>query len=187
MGLPWQSRVGCQAHRGQPRCAGCGSSWPALSDSPAAAFQLDFIEEKFMGLLSRIGNAIHHAIDKVADGLHAIGESIKSTVQSLGNAIKAIANVAQCLMRGDLAGAFKSAADALKNLVNVAAFCACPALSMASSFVAGSVGGKAGEALGMLAGGPKSLLTKGALGDLGKGMAKDTAFAQALGPLPAQA
>ena len=111
-----------------------------------------------MGLFSRIGHAIHKAIDKVGDGLKAVVDSVKSTVQSLGNAIKDIAAVAGCLLQGDIKGAFSKAASALGNLVNVAAFVACPALSMASSFVAGSVGGKAGEALGMMLGGPKALL-----------------------------
>jgi phage-related protein len=155
--------------------------------SVAGAVGFDYLQEKFMGLLSKIGNAIHKVCDKVVDGVKAVAEAVKSTVQSLGNAIKSIAEVAACLAQGDLAGAFKCATKALTNLVNVAAFCVCPAMSMASAFVAGSVGGQAGQALGMLTGGPKAMLTKGAMGDMAKDMATDTALRQTNMPLPAQA
>ncbi len=133
-----------------------------------------------MGLISRIGNAIHHLIDKVKDGIQAVAESIRSTVQSLVNAVKSVGNAVQCLMRGDLAGALKCAVSALKDVAKVAAFAVCPGMSLASSFVAGSVGGKAGEALGMLTGGPKALLTKGGLAEIARDTTKDAMFQQAM-------
>jgi phage-related protein len=163
----------------------------ALFGGLVSAVGVGSTRRNFMGLFNRIAKAINKVVDKVGDGVKAIADSVKSTVQSLGNAIKDIAAVAGCLLNGDIKGAMSKAASALGNLVNVAAFVACPCASMAASFIAGSVGGKAGDMLGMLAGGPKTLLTKG-VGSLVKDVAVDTAMSGAMamaqqGPAPAHA
>ena len=106
--------------------------------------------------------AISKAIDKVGDavekGVKAVVDTAKGVVTSAVDAVKGVGAVVGALAKGDIKGAFTAAVGVLGNVANVLFTVATPALSIGSAFVAGAVGGKAGQIMGDLLGGPKALL-----------------------------